>query len=176
MQKKLSEMLKAKNAALHLRAPPLPARPTKAVPAPKAANPPKTATAPPPPPKTNTPKTDDRPDDPIVGTVAHVPYPTGVEKGTVRGIHGQKYGAVWVEYPGGTNLYEVSRSLLFSTLKEAERYREDAWAGKKKPTHPAPTNEESNPPNANPTTKPTNPTNPPSGPAKMWDPTTQGLP
>ena len=43
---------------------------------------------------------------------------------------------------------------------------------------PTPTNKASNPPNANPTTKPThstnstNPTNPPSGPAKLWDPTT----
>ena len=32
---------------------------------------------------------------------------------TVRGIHGRKYGAVWVEYPGGTTLYEVNCSLLF---------------------------------------------------------------
>ena len=143
-----------------------PARPTKAVPAPKPANPPKTATAQPPP------KKDDRPTDPIVGTVAHVPYPTGVEKGTVRGVHGRKYPAVWVEYPGGTTLYEVSRSLLFPTLEEAERYQEEARAGKKKPKPPAPTIEESNPPNANPTTEPSNPTNPPSGPAKMWDPTT----
>ena len=90
----------------------------------------------------------------------------------MRGVHGRKYGAVWVEYPGGTTLYEVSRSLLFPTLEEAERYPR---AGKKKPKPPAPTTEESNPPNANPTTEPTNPTNPtnpPSAPAKMWDPTT----
>ena len=110
-----------------------------------------------------------------VRKVAHVPYPTGVEKGTVRGIHGRKYGAVWVEYPGGTTLYEVSRSLLFPSLQEAKRYREEAGASKKKPKPPAPKNEESNPPNAKPTTEPTNPTNPtnpPSGPAKMWDPTT----
>ena len=91
----------------------------------------------------------------------------GVEKGTVRGIHGRKYGAVWVEYPGGTTLYEVSRSLLLPTLQEAQRYREEAHAGKKKPEPPAPTIEESNPRNANP-----EPTNPPFGPAKMWDPTT----
>ena len=50
-----------------------------------------------------------------------------------------------MEYPGGTTLYEVSRSLLFPTLEEAERYREEARAGKKKPKPPAPTNEESNP-------------------------------
>ena len=140
---------------------------------------------PPPPPhtKSDTPKgaekKDDRPGDPIIGTVVHVPYPTGVERGTVRGIHGRKYGAVWVEYPGGTTLYEVARPLLFPTLEEAERHREEArGAGKKKAKPPAPTNEESNPPNANRTTEltnppnPTNPTNPPSGPAKMWDPTT----
>ena len=156
------------------------ARPTKAVPAPKPTNPPKTATANPPPTKTDTPKgaekKDDRPEDPIVGTVVHIPYPAGVERGTVRGIHGRKYGAVWVEYPGGTTLYEVSRSLLFPTLEEAKRHREEArGAGKKKAKSPTPTNEASNPPNANPTTEPTNPTNPtnpPSGPAKIWDPTT----
>ena len=83
-----------------------------------------------------------------------------------------------MEYPGGTSLYEVARPLLFLTLEEAERHREEARAGKKKANPPAPTNEESNPPNSNPTTEPTNPTNPsnptnpPSGPAKMWDPTT----
>ena len=121
-------------------------------------------------------KKDARPEDPIVGTVVHVPDPAGVERGTVRGIHGRKYGAVWVEYPGGTTLYKVNRSLLFPTLEEAERLREEAWgAGKKKAKLPTPTNEVSNPPNANPTTEPTNPTNPtnpPSGPTKMWDPTT----
>ena len=138
---------------------------------------------PPLPSKTNTPKgaekKDNRPGDPIVGMVVHVPYPNGVERGTVRGTQGRKYGAAWVEYPGGTTLYEVSRSLLFPTLEEAERHREEARAaGKKKAKSPTPTNEASNPPNANlatePTnsTNPTNPTNPPSGPAKMWDPTT----
>ena len=78
-------------------------------------------------------------------------------------------------YPGGTTLDEVSPSFLFPTLEEAERYREEARAGKKKLKPPATTNEESNPRNANPTnetTNPTNPTKPPSGPAKMWDPTT----
>ena len=159
--------------------PPSPARPTKAVPAPKPAKPPQDhhhpPRPPPPPTKTDTPKTDDRPGDPIVGTVAHVPYPTGVEKGTIHGIHGRNYGAVWVEYPGGTTLYEVSRHLLFPTPEEAERYREEARVGKKKPKPPAPSNKATNPPKASPTTEPTNPTNPtnpPSGPAKMWEPTT----
>ena len=123
---------------------------------------------PPPPPKNDTPKgaekKDDRPEDPIVGTVIHVSYPTGVERGTALGIHGRKYGAVWVEYPGGTTLYEVARPLLFSTVEEAEGHREqDRGAAKKKAKPPAPANEESNPPNANPTTEPTNithPTNP----------------
>ena len=107
---------------------------------------------PPPPPttKTDTPKgaekKDDRPEDPIVGTVVHVPYPKGVERGTVRGIHGRKYGAVWVEYPSGTTLYEVNRSLLFPTPEEAERHREEARAeGQKKTKTPTPTNETSNP-------------------------------
>ena len=120
--------------------PPPPARPTKAMPAPKPANPPKTATAHPPTTttKTHTPKTDGRPADPIVGTVAHVTYPDRVEKGTVRGVHGRKYGAVWVEYPGDTTLYEVSRSLLFPTLEEAEQYREEGWASNKKPKPPRP--------------------------------------
>ena len=35
-------------------------------------------------------------------------------------------------------LVEVSRSLLFPTLEEAERYREEARAGKKKPKPRAP--------------------------------------
>ena len=176
-----------------------------AIPRPKRANcPPTTTTArprrprpqthrpptrpppqtPPPPTKTDTPKgakkKDDRPEDTIIGTVVHVPYPKGVEKGTVRGIHGRKYGAVWVEYPGGTTLYEVNRSLLFPSPEEAERHREEAQKkeGQKKTKPPTPTNEESNPPNANPTTEPTNPpnptnrANPPSGPAKMRDPST----
>ena len=135
---------------------------------------------PPPPTKTDSPKgaekKDDRPEDPIVGTVVHVPYPKGVERGTVRGIHGRKNGAVWMEYPGGTTLYEVNGSLLFPTPEEAERHWEEARAEVPKKTKPpTPTNETPNPPNANPTTEPTNPTNPtnpPSGPAKMWDPTT----
>ena len=42
-----------------------------------------------------------------------LPYLKGVERGTVRGIDGRKYGALWVEYPGGTTLYEVNRSLLY---------------------------------------------------------------
>ena len=131
----------------------------------------------PPPTQTDTPKgaekKDDRPGDPIVGTVVHLPYPDGVERGTVRGIHGRKYGAVWVEYLGGTTLYEVNRSLLFPTHEEAKRHREEAQgAGTKKSKTPTPTNEASNSPNANPTTEPNNPTNPPPGPAKMLDPTT----
>ena len=134
-------------------------------------------------PKTHTPKGDEKKDnrseDPIIGTVVHVPYPTRVERGTVRGIHGQKYGAVRVEYPGGATLYEVARPHLFPTLEEAERHREEARGGGKKKAKPlATTNEASNPPNANPTTEPTNPSNPtnptspPSGPAKTWDPIT----
>ena len=151
------------------------ARPTKAVAAAKPTNPPNTATPPPPPTKTHTPegataeKKDDRPGDPIIETVGHVPYPTGVEKGTVRGIQGRKYGAVSVEYPGGTTLYEVPWHLFFPTAEEAKRYREVARMDKKKPKPPAPENEETNLPNRNPTTEPTNPDNPPSGPTKTWD-------
>ena len=119
----------------------------------------------PPPTKTNTPKgaekKDDRPGDPIIGTVVQELYPKGVERGTVRAIHGRKNGAVWVEYLGGTTLYEVSRSLLFPTPEEAERHREEAQAaGRKNAKPPTPANEASNPPNANPTTEPTNSTTP----------------
>ena len=142
-------------------------------PRPQTRQPPQDRHRPPPPPttKTDTPKTSRRSDrwDSRPRALPH------------RGREGHrprcpwaKYGAVWVEYLAGTTLYEVSRSLLFPTLEEAERCREEARAGKKKPKLPAPTNEESNPPNANPTTEPTNPTNPtnpPSGPVKMWDPT-----
>ena len=100
------------------------------------------------------------------------PTPTGVEKGTARAVHGRKGGAVLVEYPGATTLYEVARHLLFPTPEEAERYREDARSGNKKPKPPTPTNEESDLPNPNPTTEPTNPANPPSRPTKTCDPIT----
>ena len=130
--------------------PPVPtptARPTKAV---AASNPPppKIATAHPPPPPTKTgipkgggataEKKDDRSGDLIVGTVAHVPYPTRVEKGTVRGVHGRKYGAFWLEYPGGTTLYEVCRHLLFPTPEEAKQYQEEARSGQEKAPTPRP--------------------------------------
>ena len=146
------------------------ARPTKAVPAPKPTNPPKTATAtPPPPPRPTPPRVPRR--RTTIPRIRSVPYPTGVERGTVRGIHGRKYGAVWVEYPGGT-----PPSTRWPTLHEADRHSEEArGGGKKKAILPAPRNKASNPPNAKPTTEPTdptNPTNPPSRPAKMWDPTT----
>ena len=111
------------------------------------------------------PRGSDRRDD------RHVPYPTGVERGTVRGIHGRKRGALWVESPGGTTLYKVARPLLFPSLEEAKRYRGETPSGKKNPKPPAPTNEETNPPNPNPTTEP-NPTNPPTRPTKTWDPIT----
>ena len=120
-------------------------------------------------------KEDDSPDDLIVRPVAHVPLPTGLEKGTVRGVHGRKGGALLVEYPGGTTLYEVARHLLFPIAEEAERYREEARSGKKKSKPPAPTNEETNLPNPNPTSEPANPANPPSGATKTWDPIT-GVP
>ena len=156
------------------------AQPTKAVSAPKPSPPPPPPRPPPPTPrplaKTDTPKgaekKDDRPDNPIIGTVVHVTYPTGVRKGTVRGFHGRKYGAVWVEYPGGTTLYELAQPLLFPTPEEAERVRDEAQSGRKKPKPPAPTNEDTNLPNPNPTTEPTNPAHPPSGPTKTWDPIT----
>ena len=156
------------------------ARPMKAASAPKPTNPPKAATAnpppPPPPPTTNTDipkgaeKKDAGPEDPIVGTVVHVPYPTGVERGTVRGIHGRKYGAVWVEYLGGTTLYKVARPLLFPTPEEAKRYPDEARAGKENLKPPTPTNDETNPPNLNPTTQPTNPTTPPPDPRRCGTP------
>ena len=42
-------------------------------------------------------------------------------------------------YPGGTTLYEVTRPLLFPTLEQAERHREEARGADKKkakpPTH-----------------------------------------
>ena len=55
---------------------------------------------PPPPPKDGgdtVAKKGDRPDNPVVGMVAHIPYPSGVEKGTLRCVHGRKGGVVWVE-------------------------------------------------------------------------------
>ena len=117
-------------------------------------------------------KKDARPGDAIVGMVDHVPYPTWVEKGTVRGIHVRKYGAVWVEHLGGTILYEVPRHLLFPTREEPQRYQEEARPGNKNPKPPAPANEEIDHPNPNPTTEPTSPANPPSGPTKTRDPIT----
>ena len=151
-------------------APGPPARPAKAVPAPKPAIPPK----PPPPPDQDRRPQDGRPScrsDRWDGRPR--PLPPGVEKGTARGVDGRRYGAVLGEYSGGTTPYEVSRSLLFPTLEEAELYREEARAGKKKPKPAAPTNEESNPPNANPTTYPLTPLTPLTphpDPRRCWTP------
>ena len=92
----------------------------------------------------------DSPEDPIVGTVAHVPYPWGVEMSTVRGVHRNKGGVVWVQYGGKTNLYEVACGLLFSP-EEAETYQQDGLGGKNKaktttnPSNPE-TNSQSNQP------------------------------
>ena len=102
---------------------------------------------------------------------ALVPYPSSKEKGTVRGVHGRKVGAIWVEYLGSTTLYKVARHLLFPTPEEAKRHRQDAQrgqGGKRKPKTP-PTDPDKNP---NPPTEPTTATNLPSGPIKMWDPAT----
>ena len=114
--------------------------------------------------------------------VAHIPYPSAVEKGTVRGVHGQKGGVVWVEYPSNTTLYEVAQHLLFPTPQEAERHRQDAQGGKggkrnTKTNSPAPANQGANPPtnpykDPKPPTEPTNQTKPPSQRTKMWDPAT----
>ena len=65
-------------------------------------SPPQTRNAPPPPPghkATPAPNTTPPPkggggaDDPLVGTKDHVPYPTGVEVGTVTGVHRRKAGS-----------------------------------------------------------------------------------
>ena len=87
---------------------------------------------PPPPPATKatpTPKTTAPPqrggggtDDPHVGTKVHVPYPTGMEVGTVTGVHRRKAGLVWVEYPNNSKLYEEARGLLFPTPKRAQEH------------------------------------------------------
>ena len=108
----------------------------------------------------------------IVGMVAHVPYPLGVEKGTVRGVHGWKGGVVWLEYPGNTTLHQVARHFLFPTLEEAERHRHDAQGGKRNPKTepPAPANQETNP-LTNPDKEPNPPTDPRNRTTKMWDPT-----
>ena len=86
---------------------------------------------PPPAPKPTTPTTQvgDDPEDPIIGTVAHVPYPRGLEMGAVRGVHRNKGGVVWVQYPGNTTLYEVARGLLLPSPEEAETYQREARGG-----------------------------------------------
>ena len=81
--------------------------------------------------------------------------------GTVRGVHRNKGGVAWAEYPGNTTLYEVARGLLFPSPEEAETYRRKAVGGKQKakttanPSNPA-TNPQSDQPQPS-TTEPPNP-------------------
>ena len=101
---------------------PPPPRPLKL--APPRTPPPSQA---PPPPQLS-----DGPDDPIIRTVAHIPYTSGVEMGTVRGVHRSDSGVVWVEYPNNTTLWEVPRCLLFPYAEDGEKHRQQVVGGKKK--------------------------------------------
>ena len=62
------------------------------------------------------------------------PYPTGVEVGTVTGVHRRKTGVVWVEYPKKPQLYEVARGLLFPTPEGAQEHLDRVRKGKGKAT------------------------------------------
>ena len=76
--------------------------------------------------------------DPLVGTKVHLPYPTGVEVGTVTGVHRRKAGVVWVEYQNNPQLYEVARSLLFPTPEGAQEHLDCVCKGKGKANPPPP--------------------------------------
>ena len=101
----------------------------------RQAHPPK----PPPPSHKGQPRPQDNPpppsgaDDPLVVTKVHVPYPTGVEVGTVTCVHPRKAGVVWVvwvEYPGNPTLYKVARGHLFPTPQAAQEHLERVGKGK----------------------------------------------
>ena len=77
------------------------------------------------------PQDKDGAEDSLVGTKVHVPYPTGVEVGTVIGVHWRKAGVVWVEYPGNPTLYEVARGLLFPSPEAAQEHLERVCKGVK---------------------------------------------
>ena len=128
----------------------------------------------------------EKPDDPVVGPVVHIPYPGGggSEMGTIRRVYCSKAGAVWVEYLGSTTLYEVARGLLFPTPKAAKEHVEDARKGEGKPkpkplgqTDPK-TNEPADPktnPPTDPSQKPTptlpsHPLTPPNKMPHCWTP------
>ena len=121
------------------------------------------------------------PDDPLVGSSVHVPYPTGVEVGTVTGAHARKSGVVWVRYPENPELYEVPRGLLFTEAEAAAAHPQKARPGKKTPINPPakPQTEPANPPtNRQEVPKPhqTTTSEPTSSPkdtqptAPLWDP------
>ena len=126
-------------------------------------------------------KKDRGPDDPLVGSSVHVPYPTGVEVGTVTGAHARKSRVVWVRYPDNPELYEVPRGLLFTEAEAAAAHPQKARPGKKTPINPPakPQTEPANPPtNRQEVPKPhqTTTTEPTSSPkdtqptAPLWDP------
>ena len=114
----------------------------------------------------------DGPEDPIVGTVAHVPYPQTPKltpsltnrnpgMGTARGVDCNKGSVVWVEYPGNTTLYEVARGLLFPSPEEAETcWREAVGRNKKAKTTTNPSNPQTNPQSNQPQPTTTEPLNP----------------
>ena len=139
--------------------------PTKATPAPKN---------PPPPPQ----REGDGANHPLAGTKVHGPYPTGVEVGTITGVHRRKAGVVCAEYPDDPTMYEVAHGLLFPTPEAAQEHLERVRKGKGKATPPPPPKPSGQPdPKTNPltnpkSTPPTNPTtNPPSNPKAQNNPT-----
>ena len=116
--------------------------------------------------------------DPLVGTKVHVPYPRGVEVGTVTHVRRRKAVVVWVEYPGNPTLYEVARGRLFPS-PEAGRPRTprvcSQGQGESHPPPPPPSGQpdlKTNPLTDPKTNPPTNPkTNPPSNPKAQNNPT-----
>ena len=115
-------------------------------------------------------------DGPIVYTKVHVRNPTGVELGTVIGVHRRKAGVVSVEYPDDPALYPVARALLFPTSQGAQEHLDRVGKGRGKATPPPRPSGQPNP-KTNPLTDPkTNPpinpkTNPPSNPKAQNNPT-----
>ena len=92
------------------------------------------------------------PNDPIVGTRAHVPYTGGVQVGTVTGVHHGKSGVVWLQYPNDTTLYESGATPLLRLRRGSQRTPpRGAQEDPQTPPNKAPADPE---PKANPPTNP----------------------
>ena len=84
---------------------------------------------------------DGEPNDPLVGTTAHVPCGGRVEVGTVTRVHTRKSVVVWVKYLNNPKLYLVQHHLIFGTAEAAEAHLQQVRKGKTATTNPPSPNE-----------------------------------